>query len=224
MSEGDGATRRVPAGIIDISQPLGTDTPEWPGDAPFRLAWTMRRERGDSVNVAEIATSVHIGTHADGPGHTLDGRPPIGAAPLEPYVGPAVVVHADGARALETGLLNGLDVHATPRVLIRARAQDSASSAGFHRDFAAITPELARALVAQGARLVGTDSPSVDPFDSKELEAHRILTEGGVAILENLVLDDVPAGEYTLVALPLRLTQADSSPVRAVLLLAGSLG
>jgi arylformamidase len=69
-----------------------------------------------------------------------------------------------------------------------------------------------------GVRLVGTDAPSVDPFESKTLEAHRILARGGVAIVENLVLEDIEAGTYTLVALPLRLVDADSSPVRAVLL------
>ncbi len=205
--------------IIDISRPLGAGTPEWPGDAPFRLAWTMRRERGDSVNVAEIAASVHIGTHADRPGHTLDGRPAIGSAPLEPYLGPAVVVHADGAAALEAELLHGLDLRRTPRLLIRSRPDAGPRAAsGFPREFAALTPGLARALVAGGAQLVGTDSPSVDPFDSKELEAHGILVEGGVAILENLALEGVPAGDYVLVALPLKLTEADSSPVRAVLL------
>ncbi|HEX9109208.1 MAG TPA: cyclase family protein [Longimicrobiales bacterium] len=209
--------------IIDISQPLGATTPEWPGDAPFRLAWTMRRERGDSVNVAEIASTVHIGTHADGPGHTLDGRPAIGSVALEPYLGPAVVVHADGASALQAALLDGLDLERTPRVLLRARTPAQAAASGFQRDFAALTPGLARALVERGARLVGTDSPSVDPFDSKDLEAHGILTGGGVAILENLALQDVPEGEYTLIALPLKLVDADSSPVRAVLVGPGGL-
>jgi len=205
--------------IIDISQPLGTGTAEWPGDAPFRLAWTMRRDRGDSVNVAEIALSVHVGTHADGPAHTGDGEAPIGDAPLGRYIGPAAVVHAPGAPALEESLLDGVDLRGTPRVLFRSRpAVPGAVPLYFPRDFAAITPALARRLVDAGVRLVGTDAPSVDPADSRELEAHRILAAGGVAILENLRLDAVPPGAYVLVALPLPLTEADSSPVRAVLL------
>ena len=36
-------------------------------------------------------------------------------------------------------------------------------------------------------------------------------------VLENLVLDAVPEGDYELIALPLKLTTADASPVRAVL-------
>jgi arylformamidase len=71
--------------------------------------------------------------------------------------------------------------------------------------------------VAADALLVGSDAPSMDTVDSKTLDSHHILTDGGVAILENLVLSDVEPGVYTLIALPLKLVDADSSPVRAVL-------
>ncbi len=202
--------------IIDISQPLDTTTAPWPGDAPFRLDWTLRRERGDSVNAAEIMLSCHLGTHADGRAHTADGQPPIGEAPLEAYLGAARVVGAPGAAVLGPELLQGIDLVRTPRVLFHSRRR--ADPATFPHGFAAISPPLARALVAGGARLVGTDAPSVDPEESKTLEAHGILAAGGVAILENLRLDEVAPGDYTLVALPLRLMEADSSPVRAILL------
>ena len=68
-----------------------------------------------------------------------------------------------------------------------------------------------------GVRLVGIDSQSVDPADSKTLDAHQRLLHHDLRVLENLVLDDVPAGDYELIALPLKLTLADASPVRAVL-------
>jgi len=65
--------------------------------------------------------------------------------------------------------------------------------------------------------LVGMDTPSVDPFHSKELLAHHALARGGVAILEGLLLDGVPEGVYELIALPLKLAGLDASPIRAVL-------
>ena len=88
----------------------------------------------------------------------------------------------------------------------------------FPTDFLAPTPELARILVERGTPLVGTDAPSMDPFDSKTLETHHIFADAGVMTLENLLLVDVPPREYTLIALPLRLAGADSSPVRAILI------
>ena len=202
--------------IHDISQPLAPSTAAYPGDPLFRQRWAMRRERGDPVNLTEITMGVHNGTHVDGPGHAHDVEAPIGFEPLQPYIGLARVVHLVGAAALDAGLLDGIDVRRTPRILFRSRQHVDART--FPKDFAGLTPALARRLVEMGAVLVGTDAPSVDPAGSEQLEAHRILVEGRVAILENAVLDGVPEGEYVLVALPLRLTEADSSPVRAVLI------
>ena len=65
--------------------------------------------------------------------------------------------------------------------------------------------------------LVGTDAPSMDPETSKTLDAHHAIRGRGLSILEGLVLDDVPAGDYELIALPLPFEGLDASPVRAVL-------
>lgn len=209
--------------VIDISQPLGTGTASWPGDRAFTLDWSLRRDRGDSVDVAAVTLSVHTGTHADGPAHTGPG-PAVGDLQLAPFLGPAVVL--DGRAHLEgeppvvaASVLEGVDVGAAPRVLLRTR--DRVDPDRFPDRFAALSVPLARGLVDRGAVLVGTDAPSVDPVDSTDLRAHRVLAEGGVVNLENLVLDAVDPGRYTLVALPLRLTEADSSPVRAVLVRGG---
>ena len=209
--------------LIDISQPLGTRTAGWPGDRAFSLDWSLRRDRGDSVDAAAVAMSVHTGTHADGPAHTGRG-PAVGELGLGPFIGPAIVVDGRPAVAgdpqeVAASVLEGVDTAASPRVLIRTR--DRVDPERFPERFAALSEALCLALVDRGAVLVGTDAPSVDPVDSTELAAHRTLAMGGVVNLENLVLDDVAPGRYTLVALPLRLTEADSSPVRAVLVKGG---
>jgi len=87
----------------------------------------------------------------------------------------------------------------------------------FTTDFAALSPELVEFLHDQGVSLVGIDTPSVDLFDSKALEAHQAFLRHNVSILEGLVLAHVPPGSYELIALPLRLEGFDASPVRAVL-------
>ena len=69
----------------------------------------------------------------------------------------------------------------------------------------------------QGVELLGVDTPSVDPADSKELPAHAACLEAGITILEGLVLDGVATGAYELIALPLRLIGFEASPVRAIL-------
>jgi arylformamidase len=202
--------------IIDISQSVGTETAVWPGDQPFELGWTMHQDRGDSVNVASIRTSVHIGTHTDGGFHVSPHGIRPAAMPLDSYVGRALVIDARGRAALDETVIAGIDLTVTPRLLFRTR--DTIDVTEFPPAFLAPTAALAQRLVEAGVKLIGSDAPSMDEATSKTLDSHRILADGGVATLENLDLTDVQPGEYTLIALPLKLLEADSSPVRAVLI------
>jgi arylformamidase len=202
--------------IHDITQPLDTRTAVWPGDREVEMEWTMRRERGDSVNVAGLCTSVHAGTHMDAPLHYTDGGGTAAEVPLDKLIGRARVIDARGRAALDVDLLDGIDAAAEERLLFRCFEEFVPGR--FPDPFPAITPALARACAQAGVRLVATESPSVDPFGSKTLEAHHLLGAGDVGIIENVVLSEVPAGRYSLVALPLRLTDADGAPLRAVLL------
>jgi arylformamidase len=204
--------------MIDVSQPLGPGTATWPGDRPFELDWTMRRDRGDSVDVAAIALSVHSGTHVDGPRHVVDG-PGAGELALEAFMGPALVVDvrdliAGDPPLVPASALDGVLAADTPRVLFRTR--DAIDPAMFPERVVGLSPALARRLADEGFVLVGTDAPSVDPVTSRELEAHRVLAAAGIPNVENLVLSGVQAGRYTFVGFPLPLREADSAPVRAV--------
>ncbi|HEU0055439.1 MAG TPA: cyclase family protein [Longimicrobium sp.] len=207
----------MPRRIIDVTRPLRADMPVWPGDAPCAVGWTTRLDRRDVANTAELRMSAHAGTHADGPYHVLEDGVRIGAAPLDAYLGPALVLDARGRDEIDPHWLEAaLDGRRAERVLLHTGAWTDPDV--FPVQVPAVSPLAATLLVERGVRLVGTDAPSVDPLDSDDLPAHHILLRAGVAILENLLLDGVAPGEYELVALPLRLEEADSSPVRAVLL------
>jgi len=82
---------------------------------------------------------------------------------------------------------------------------------------AAYAADTVERLAAKGVKLIGIDTASIDPADSKDLPSHQTIRRHGMRVLENLVLDDVPEGDYELIALPLKLVTADASPVRAVL-------
>ena len=84
-------------------------------------------------------------------------------------------------------------------------------------DFASFAPETIDILHQQGVVLIGIDTPSIDPAASKSLESHQRIRQYDMRVLENLVLDEVPEGDYELIALPLKWTRADASPVRAIL-------
>ncbi|MFY7927698.1 MAG: cyclase family protein, partial [Oligoflexus sp.] len=136
---------------------------------------------------------------------------------LEPYLGPCMVIDVSQVgprRILPEDLPR--DWHPTPRMLFRTLSFRHQNP--FQNDFTSLSPELLQLLADKGVKLVGIDTPSVDPADSKALESHQALYRGDFAVLEGLDLDNVNAGMYTLIALPLKLEGADAAPVRAVLI------
>jgi arylformamidase len=202
--------------LIDISPLIDPALHVWPGDTPFSRTVNMDMGRGDNITLSEIRTTVHVGAHADAPSHYVAGGADIASVPLESYLGRCVVMRVTGSRGQRIMPADlGQRKPGAPRVLLHAGTFPDPRK--WNDDFAALSPELVDALHAQGVVLIGIDSPSVDPFGSKALEAHQAFARNGMAILEGVVLDGVAEGEYELIALPLRLRGADASPVRAVL-------
>lgn len=206
----------MPKTIWDISAPVYPGSPVFPGDTPYQQQWGATIGPGCPVNVASLTLSPHVGTHADAPLHYDPQGATAGALDLTPYLGPCRVIHAIGVRPLV--LLSHL-AHALadlpPRVLVRTYAHMPVDR--WDADLAAFHPDTVRALADRGVSLIGIDTASIDPADSKTLDSHQVIRQRGLRVLENLVLDDVPEDDYELIALPLKLMSADASPVRAVL-------
>lgn len=200
--------------LIDISQPVDRSVGTFPGDTPFSWEFTWSLSAGDSCNVSRVVTSPHNGTHADAPLHFEDGAPGIGDVDLDRYVGPCWVVDGPRRGLLRPEHIDDVDVRRYPRLLVRTRDHDDTA---FPDDFVALDPTAARWLVDHDVRLIGLDTPSIDPVDSKDLPSHHTLLPARTAILENLWLSHVEPGPYELIALPLRWQGLDASPVRAVL-------
>ncbi|NUQ20796.1 MAG: kynurenine formamidase [Gemmatimonadaceae bacterium] len=208
--------------LIDISVVTGVGTPEWPGDTPFACGWSARIADGSSVNLTTVTASPHVGTHADAPLHVRDGAAGVEGLPLGAFVGRVVVLGVEGApRDLGDELLARVPA-GTERLLLRTGV--SIATGTFPTDWPALGAELARALTAGGLRLLGVDAPSVDRRESKALDVHHALFDGGACVLENLDLRAVAEGEYELIAPPMRWIGVDAAPVRAVLRVQGSKG
>lgn len=200
--------------IWDISQVLRPGLPVWPGDTPFAFDRTWLMENGSPVNVGRMTMSTHSGTHGDAPLHYSATAPDIASVDLDPYLGECLVVDARHASAaVEIGDLPPLD--GATRVLLRTF--DIFPQDRWDASFTAIAPETITWLAAQGVTLIGTDAPSVDPQDSKAMDAHKAVLAADMRILEGLVLDHVPPGRYELIALPLKIAGGDAGLCRAIL-------
>jgi arylformamidase len=201
--------------LWDISPSVAPGFPVFPGDTPFAMRWTWVLGPGCPVNVSEVTLSPHTGAHTDAPLHYDATGTSIGEVALDAYLGPCRVVHAIGVRPLvePEHLMHRLDA-TPPRVLIRTYR---ATPATWDSNFTAIAPATLEVLHDRGVRLVGIDTPSLDPEQSKSLDSHQVVRRHRMAILEGIVLDAVGEGDYELIALPLKWQGLDASPVRAVL-------
>lgn len=204
--------------LIDISPALSSRTPVWPGDTPFSAERTWTIDGACPVNVAKATLSTHAGAHADAPLHYDPKGAPIDQIALEPYIGPCTVIHVIGVRpSLTAGELAARagSLALAPRVLLRfyeTAPQDRWDSA-----FPAVDAAAIFWLADRGVVLIGVDTPSLDPQDSKSMDTHQAVRARDMRILEGLVLDDVGEGDYELIAPPLKLAGLDAAPVRAVL-------
>jgi arylformamidase len=201
--------------LYDITPPITAQLQVWPGDTPLTREVLLDMQRGDNITLSSLHATVHLGAHADAPSHYGLNAPAIHERSLDDYIGPCQVVRVDVPRRTRIPPERLPTPIRAPRVLLATGTYPDPER--FSEDFAALSPELVEALYRQGVRLIGIDTPSVDLFESKDLPSHRMMLRHSMAILEGLVLGQVPEGVYELIALPLPLVGFDASPVRAVL-------
>ena len=206
--------------LIDISIPMSSTTPPWPGDVSFSCGWTCRRERGDSVNLGAITTSLHVGTHADAPMHVESEWGASESLPAEVFVGECTVIALPAdyplAEDITVDTLSAL-LGQGPATRVLLCTGYSVASGAFPDDWPALSVEAARWLLGRSLRLWGSDAPSADRRTSQTLLVHHALFAGNAYVLENLALEGVAPGRYELLAQPLAVHGADAAPVRAVL-------
>ncbi len=189
----------------------------FPGDQVFTRKWSMSTLAEGHLTLSSIHTTLHLGAHADALNHTEVSHEGIDQRSLFPYFGPCQVLEVDlipGTRIYPDHL--GNKVLEAPRILFKTHSYPNPEQ--WNENFNSLSPELIDFLAHQKICLVGIDTPSVDPWDSKALESHHALNRHRIANLEGLVLTDVKEGLYTVSAFPLRIEGADASPVRAVLM------
>lgn len=201
--------------LYDITPAISPRLRVWPGDTPPAREVLCDLHRGDNITLSTLRATVHLGAHADAPSHYGADAPAIHERNLDYYLGPCQVMRLSVPRRTRLTPAMLSEPIRTSRVLLATGTYPDPEN--FNEDFAALAPELVEHLYGHGVKLVGIDTPSVDLFDSKDLPSHQQFLKHDMAILEGLLLKDVPEGMYELIALPLKLVGFDASPVRAIL-------
>jgi len=208
--------------LYDISLPLSENLPIWPGDPSFSMTRSSSLAGGDDANVSELSLSVHTGTHIDAPCHFEADGMGIDQIPLDILIGPCRVFEMNEVQKgqqIDRSHLEQLDLEGVTRLLFKT--QNSRwwvqKNPTFRKDFISLSSDGANYLVDHGIKLVGIDALSIEKFDNVGYPTHHSLLKNNVIILEGLNLNKVPAGDYELIALPIKLKGADGAPTRAIL-------
>ena len=185
----------APRRIWDISPPVYEGSPVFPGDAPYQQEWTATLEGNCPVNLSRITLSPHVGAHADAPLHYDPQGKTIGQMDLEPFLGPCRVVHCIGVRPLVLWehIRNAIENSTNPvppRVLVRTYTHMPVNR--WDPDLAAFAPDTVQRLADLGVRLIGIDTASIDPADSKTLDSHQVIRRSGLRVLKTWCLTTCP--------------------------------
>lgn len=203
--------------IYDVTRPITPDLAVWSGDTPFSAKVVLDMSQGASVNLTTLTLSSHTGTHVDAPYHFRNDDLTMEQIGLEPYIGPATLVTVQREEGpLTPADFPGLDWDNVERLLVHSTAS-AKPLYEFPTQIVYPSPELADFMAQHNIVLFGSDAPSMDDINSKSLPGHNALRRHNIAILEGLLLTNVPDGRYELIALPLKINGGDGSPVRAIL-------
>lgn len=206
--------------IYDVTVPITNSMTVWPGDPSVQLSAQshLSRDKTHTVRLTAIEMGSHTGTHIDAPLHMIEEGKRLQELPLETLTGKATVFEIPGTRSLGRAELSRLNWDGVERALFKTENSKHWQDGKFYEEFVYLDPEGAEFLVEQSVRLVGIDYLSIDKYKSLSHPSHFVLLKKNIPILEGLNLNAVPAGEYTLVALPLNLQDADGAPTRVILM------
>ncbi|WP_420549237.1 arylformamidase [Curvivirga sp.] len=202
--------------IWDISPSLQPGIPVWPGDTAYEETRTWELDENCPVNVSRYTMSTHTGAHVDAPFHYDPHGIKAGEMDLNRYLGVCQVIDLTGlSRPISIANVKNVFEENIQKVLFKT--YEYAPQHAWDSNFISIEAATIEWLASKDVHLVGVDTASLDPQDSKTLDAHHMVKKHGLSILEGIVLDDVSAGKYELIALPLKLANLDAAPVRAIL-------
>jgi arylformamidase len=203
--------------IIDLTLPAA-------GNPRIKME-PLRRIEVDHWNITTVQFDTHAGTHLDAPSHQIAGAPTLDDIDLGRCIGEAFLVDLTGKRrndTIEPADFTSIADRFKPgaRVLIRTDWTDRFGQPDYRVGYPTPSVACASWLADRGVVLLGLDIPSVGPVwrtPREVVDVHVPLLSAGVVIVEELCnLKEIHADVFEFVALPMKLTGKDGSPVRAV--------
>ncbi len=204
---------------IDLSHRITQGMPVYPGTLPPTIEATTTIER-DGFAEKRISMFTHTGTHMDAPAHILPGAETLDHFAVDRFLGKGTVINVSGGQpsiGLNDLLPHEGRIRRSAFMLLYTGWARFWGSQAYFGGFPVLTEEAARWLCEFQLKGIGVDALSIDPVDAPELRIHTIVLSRGMVIIENLVnLESLIGQDFQLCCLPLKIADADGSPVRAI--------
>ncbi|UXR69440.1 MULTISPECIES: cyclase family protein [unclassified Staphylococcus] len=198
---------------VDITHTLEETIAPWPGDPAFKLHYFTTKAENGSANIAEIKGSNHIGTHIDAAKHVSDEGWTVDQIDVQRLIGDATLLSFTDRTFITREDLVQQQIEGTILLLKTRTVSDPTT---FPSVITTLSGEAIDYLAEIGIQVIGVDIPSVDTLDSETLDNHHRLASHQMYHIENLRLDDVTAGQYRFIGLPLKIKDGDAAYLRAV--------
>lgn len=203
--------------LYDITLAISESIITWPRDPKVSIQKTRLISKGNSCNVSELKFGSHCGTHIDAPYHFEENGIKIDQIPLDYLIGDVTVFNIKNKEKIDLEDIKSLKLNNINRVIFKTINSTYWKLSEFKSDFVYLTKEAAQYLVDSSIKLVGIDYLSIEKYGNRGADTHHTLLKNGIVVIEGLDLSEVEAGNYELIALPLKIKDCDGSPARVIL-------
>ncbi|MBN1982745.1 MAG: cyclase family protein [Chitinivibrionales bacterium] len=209
--------------IVDLSHTIEPAMPVFPGtESPnFQIPYTLEKHGFQETRLTLLS---HIGTHLDAAAHLIPGGKTLDSYPLEYFYGNCCVIDATdhSCAVIHKKHIESLQpiIQHSSIVLLKTGWSTFWGKDDYFGTYPTLGEEAAFWLSEQGVRIIGVDTISIDPINSKTLPVHRIILEKGMLIIENLTnLSQLPPHSFSIACFPLKVSAIDGFSVRVVALI-----
>jgi arylformamidase len=209
--------------VFDLSHTIHEEMPLYPGTKLINIK-QLATVSEQGYNEKQFTITSHIGTHIDAPAHMLEQGKRLDELPIDTFCAYANIIDVSayqGRQIDEHVLMNsGLQFKNIEYIIFYTGYEQYWGQEKYFKDFPVLTSEAAQWLCNKNLKGIGLDACSVDPVGSQDLPIHHILFNSGLTIVENLTnLKKLIGTRFLFSCLPLKIKDADGSPVRAAAML-----
>ena len=191
--------------LIDITTILNQNTKVYPGDPEFKLNRIFTVEK-DGFNLCSLSLGTHTGTHIDAPLHFFNTKESIADLELKYLITNALVADVSGLNSIDEKFISGLNLEGINSILFKTNGKNIY-----------LTQSGAEYLKNTEILIAGTENIDIEDETNNDFPVHKTLLLNKTLIVESIDLSNVKPGNYKFYCFPLRIENADGSPVRAVL-------